>query len=274
MTSRRDGLRAIGAIAAGWLGACGTTPDPKTSQHFVLVHGAWSTSAVWSRLAPHLRAAGHRVTAIELPGRGRDSRPSEDVTLASYASAITDVLKIQGSSVVLVGHSLGGMAVSQATEYAPDMVRTLVFLTAFVMGDGETTASRRDPNSGLNPALRFDFRPGTKIPLRSRLDPAYAAQIRAAWFPELPQGDADQVIRDLISEPAAPAAEKLQLSAARFGRVDKVYIQCSRDGGITPSMQRNHASKWPMRRVLTLEAGHWPMLSMPERLSRMLTTEI
>jgi hypothetical protein len=97
--------------------------------------------------------------------------------------------------------------------------------------------------------------------------------VKLAFYNDCSDADARAAIARLVPEPIAPGGQPLRLSAARFGRVDKVYIHCSRDNAISHGRQKDYAAKWPMRRVITLDSSHSPFLSMPERLARALTRE-
>ena len=101
----------------------------------VLVHGAFGRAACWDRVAPGLRAAGHTVQAIDLPGQGDDPTPVEQVTLDRYAERVCEALA-EGPPAVLVGHSMGGMVITQAAARCPSLVSRLVYVTAFLPWDG------------------------------------------------------------------------------------------------------------------------------------------
>jgi pimeloyl-ACP methyl ester carboxylesterase len=272
---RRDCLRGLAALGAGTaLGGCSAL-RPREPLNFVLVHGAWHGSWCWDQLTPLLRAQGHRVTAIDLPGHGADRTPVTQITLASYVESVIAALEASREPVVLVGHSLGGMTISQAAEERPEQIRSLVFLSAFVMADGETAVSTRaDPGNKVTPVLLIDFRSGTKVPLQTRLDVAKPQDVKLAFYEDCDESDVRSALARLGPEPFAPMSEKLRLTPERFGRVDKVYIFCSRDNAILPATQRAYFSKWPMRAGIMLESGHSPFLSMPGRLSRVLGEEI
>ena len=72
---------------------------------YALVHGTCVGAWCWDRVAPHLEAAGHRVVAIDLPG------DDPDATFGDYAEVIERALADADDSVVLVGHSGGGLTI-------------------------------------------------------------------------------------------------------------------------------------------------------------------
>ena len=100
---------------------------------FVLVHGAAHGAWCWERVVPVLAAADavDRVIAVDLPGHGaqRDVKPQDRITLGDYVDAVVDA--ITGADlhdVVLVGHSLGGITVTEVAHAVPDRLRHLVYL--------------------------------------------------------------------------------------------------------------------------------------------------
>ena len=105
---------------------------------FVLVHGAWHGAWCFDALARDLAAAGHEVDTFDLPGHGSDATPHDEVTLDTYAQRVAEVIGQDGEPVVLVGHSMGGIVVTQAAELVPERIARLVYLTAFLPKDGES----------------------------------------------------------------------------------------------------------------------------------------
>lgn len=271
LTRRSSLVRLASFGAAGLLGGCATEPAPRR-EHFVLIHGGWHGAWCWSRVAAKLREAGHVVTAPDLPAHGDDRTPVEQASLKSYVHTVTDVLDASPQPVVLVGHSIGGMTISQAAEERPEKVRTLVYLSAFVMRDGETASSRRDANSALNGLVQLE--PSTGTPLLARLDASMPDRVRNALYHDVNDVDVRNTLARLGPEPMAPWFEPLRLSAARFGAVDKVYLHCSDDRATTAAQQRSHAARWPMRKTVTLPSSHSPFLSMPGRLADALVSAL
>jgi pimeloyl-ACP methyl ester carboxylesterase len=271
---RRQTLGALAAmLAGGALAGCGTLA-PRERLNFVLVHGSWHGPWCWEKLEPLLRAGGHQVTSVDLQG----GLPAGQSNLASYVKRVTDALDAQGGPAILVGHSSGGVHVSQAAEERPERIRRLVFLSGFVLANGESGRDAfkpgSDPGTQLPPLFRPDFRPGTKIPVQIRLDVSNPAAVKEALYHDCSDADVRAAIARIVPEPAAPGGQPLRLSAERFGRVDKAYIFCSRDNAISPAKQREFAAKWPMRRTATLDASHSPFLSMPARLAQLLEAEL
>lgn len=114
----------------------------------VLVHGMGGDGHTWDRFAHTLVQAGRRVIIPDLRGHGRSSH-TDSYLFGEFGA---DVLKLCDrlglSTVDLVGHSLGGYAVSCVAQERPELVRRLVIeecLLPLRSGDEEMTLTRRFP---------------------------------------------------------------------------------------------------------------------------------
>ncbi|CAN1278346.1 Methylesterase 8 [Linum perenne] len=98
------------------------------THHFILIHGSCHGAWSWYKLVALLKSCGHRVTAIDLAASGIDSRQAKDLTsVAEYHQPLMEFMEEEEAvpsdqKVVLVGHSLGGMAVCQAMEMFPEKI--------------------------------------------------------------------------------------------------------------------------------------------------------
>jgi pimeloyl-ACP methyl ester carboxylesterase len=107
---------------------------------FVLVHGAWSGAHGFRLVRPLLRTAGHDVFTPSLTGLGeRVHLASAQVTFTTHVHDVVNTILYEDlSDIVLLGFSYGGFVVTGAIEHIGDRVRHLVYLDAFVPGDGDT----------------------------------------------------------------------------------------------------------------------------------------
>ena len=107
---------------------------------FVLVHGAWGGAHGFRKVRGPLHAAGHEVFTPSLTGIGeRAHLTSPQVCLSTHvADVVNTVLYEDLGDVVLLGFSYGGFVVTGALEHIAERVRHLVYLDAFVPGDGDT----------------------------------------------------------------------------------------------------------------------------------------
>ncbi len=107
---------------------------------FVLVHGGHAGGWQWRELARLLRGAGHEVFTPTLTGLGERvhlARP--EVDLDTHIRDILGVLEYEEpAGVILAGHSYAGMVITGVAERAPERLRHVVYLDAFVPQDGES----------------------------------------------------------------------------------------------------------------------------------------
>jgi pimeloyl-ACP methyl ester carboxylesterase len=104
---------------------------------FVLIPGAWHSSACWQRVIPLLEAQGHRVIAPELLGMGSDHTPLSQIKLISWVDQVVGIIQQQQETVILVGHSRGGIIISAVAQRVPEKIKLLVYLTAFLVPSGD-----------------------------------------------------------------------------------------------------------------------------------------
>lgn len=230
----------------------------------LLVHGAWGRGATWDGVAERLTALGHRVEAPDLPGHGDDPAQPGSVGLDDYARAVAARLGA-GPPAILVGHSMGGMVISAAAERAPASVRRLVYVCAFLPRDGDSLISLMDRQPGtIGVAVRRGPEKGTTV-----LDVAAAMPLLAQDAEPAAQA---ALAAALCPQPNRPQVEPAHLTADRFGRLPRAYILCEADRTITPALQHAMAAEGGCDPVLSLAAGHFPQVSHPDELARMIDT--
>jgi len=220
-----------------------------------LVHGAFEDVHIWDGVSVKLQADGYRVISVDLPGRPSAPMATNLVTLDVYRDAVLKAIAGERQPVVLVGHSFGGMTLSAVAEAAPASIKTLVYLAAYLPRDGESMMSlaQQDRDSKAGPALRIDKDKGIIA-----IDYAARADLFANGAPD----GLRKVLPDLIlDEPLAPIATPVALTAARYGKVDKVYIHTAQDQVVSPYLQRKMIAATPVRLEFTLNTGHTPFLT-------------
>jgi pimeloyl-ACP methyl ester carboxylesterase len=229
---------------------------------FVLVHGAWHGPWCWRDLVPLLEAEGHRVITPELPGHGDDDAPVAEMTLENYARRVQDGIESAGEPVVLVGHSMGGMVVSQAAEYAAPGIARVVYVTAFLPADGQALvdlAGSFDGADNVQPSLIVDEANGTCTLAEDALVPLFYAECNeedAAWACSM-----------LRPEALAAFTTPVRLTDERYGSLPRTYIECVRDGAITIELQRHMHRQRPCDPVFTIDTDHSPFLSRKHELA-------
>ena len=106
----------------------------------MLVHGALLGEFSWTRVERRPVADGNTVITLDLPGHGADQTPVDQITPNSYRNAVVRAIS-ERSNVVLVGHSFGGVVVSQVAEAIPARILKLVYLAALIPQNGESASA-------------------------------------------------------------------------------------------------------------------------------------
>ena len=108
---------------------------PRIGKHFVLVHGSCLGAWSWYKLVTLLKSSGHNVTALDLAASGINPSQANDLQSSfDYFKPLRDFMEALPSheGVILVGHSLGGLAISQAMKYFPSKIFVAIFVTALM----------------------------------------------------------------------------------------------------------------------------------------------
>jgi pimeloyl-ACP methyl ester carboxylesterase len=227
---------------------------------FVLIHGAWHGGWCFDPLRSLLEREGHCVVAPDLPGMGGNAEVLAGVTLDGWAEFAANLCRDAEAPVILVGHSRGGIVISEAAERAPEAISALVYVCAMLLPSGMSRADMRAsmaPNPAFD-AIRIDIPGGTVIDALGA--PAVFAQLSP---PDLALAAAAR----LSAEPAAPTATRLWLTDARYGTVPRHYVECLQDRAIPISDQRRMQGALPCASVTTLDADHSPFFSVPQALA-------
>ncbi len=208
-------------------------------------------------MAKPLAALGLGTRAVELPSCVAPPVPSVEAMgdMHADADAVRAALDEEDEPVVLVGHSYGGMVITDAAA-GHENVRHLVYVTSVMPERGETMASFG--GSELGPWM--DPRPedGTM-------------GVKAELTPEVFMQDCDEAtvaeaLKRLTRQPLTAFGQTPRGVAWR--EKASTYVVCAEDRATPPDAQREYARR--ADRVVELPTGHHPMLSRPELLARVL----
>src|SRR5438093_9112624 len=94
----------------------------------VLVPGFWLGGWAWDEVAAALRANGHDVTAVTLPGLESADADRSAITLADHVDAICEAVRAAGRPVVLAVHSGAGLPGYAVTDRIPEQIAAMVYV--------------------------------------------------------------------------------------------------------------------------------------------------
>ncbi|MET0348834.1 MAG: alpha/beta hydrolase [Rhizobacter sp.] len=247
--------------------------DP--TKHLVLVHGAWQGRWSFAAWTPMLEAAGWHVHATDLPGNGWGPQALAPASLAHYTTHVAGLLASLGHPAVVVGHSGGGITASQVAEALPERVTALVYLAGMMLPSGVSYAdlalrvAAADPAAdvtGISAFLDHDVAADTTT---VRPEGAHACFVQ-----DCDPAAARDAVALLRPQPESGRRMVNQLSTERFGRVPRLYVECTEDRSVTLPMQREMQRLSPGAKRLPIACGHVPQLAQPERLTRLLVPEL
>jgi pimeloyl-ACP methyl ester carboxylesterase len=234
---------------------------------YILIHGSWHGGWCWDKVKPLLEKEGHTVIAPDLPGHGQDKTPIAEITLQRFVDRVCQVLDEQSEPVILVGHSMGGVVITQTAEARPDKIKTLVYLTAFLPRNGESLLqlAQQDQETLILPSLIINEAEGHHA--------VKEEAIQEVFYQDCSDEDVARA-KSLLAprEALAPVATPVEISDDNYGRIPRVYIECLRDQTIGPSLQKQMYTTTPCQKVLSLDTGHSPFFSAPEELAAHLTS--
>ncbi|RZU66037.1 alpha/beta hydrolase family protein [Microterricola gilva] len=232
-----------------------------TLPSLILVPGHWLGAWAWDGVASELRARGHAVTAVTLPGLDPDDPDRATRTLDDQAEALRQAVaaaSADGSAVVLVAHSGAGVPVSLLLDQDPTAVSRVVYVDSGPSGDGSV--------------FDADF-------------PAEQADSELPPFDQLqasPDGVSEQDLRVFreraVPQPGPVMRQVVHLTNDARRDVPSTIIACSFPSEVLMQMAR--AGNEMMAEVASLRdlelvdlpTGHWPMWSRPVELAATIST--
>lgn len=222
----------------------------------LLIAGLWLQGSIWDEVADPIEAHGHRAVPITLPGQG-DGNTS--ATLADQVAAVVAAVDAAAGRPMVVGHSAACSLAWLAADARPEKINKVVLIGGFPSPDGEAYADFFPTQDG---AMAFPGWGPFEGPDSADLDDAAKQVIASAAIP-VPEGVSRGVIR-LADErrydvPVVLVCPEFTPTQA------KEWI----DGGDVPELAKvEHLS------FVDIDSGHWPMISAPVELARLLSEAV
>jgi len=240
----------------------------KKMNTIVLVHGAWMSAASWKNIVPPLEAAGHEVITVELPGHGNDHTAYDKITLQSYVDAVKKAIGNK-QQVTLVGHSMGGIVITQTAEQIPSQIKELVYIGAFLPRNGESlySLSATDKDALLGKYMYQDD-PKNNSPLLIKKE-----GVKTVFAEDAPEKNVDQLVKDLRGDALAPFVTPVNITNENAGSVRKVYVFTTNDKAVSFANQQLMVANTPVSKTYALPSSHVPFFSMPEVVTGIILHE-
>jgi pimeloyl-ACP methyl ester carboxylesterase len=220
----------------------------------VLIAGLWLDGSAWDRVGAALGPLGHRPVPLTLPGQGDGSASA---TLGDQVAAVLAAVDSAAGKPMVVGHSAAGTLAWLAADARPEQVAKVVLIGGFPSADGQPYADFFEVRDGVMPFPGWGPFEG---PDSADLDEEARRGIAAAAIP-VPEGVARGVVR-LTDErrfdvPVVVVCPEFTPAQARD------WIEA---GEVPELAKAKHVE------LVDIDSGHWPMVSRPAELARLLAT--
>ena len=259
---------ALALVLVAMLGVIGGAPssaattngrgDPKPT--IVLVHGAFADASGWTDVIAKLQALGYPTLAPANPLRG----------LASDAAYISSVLDTIDGPIILVGHSYGGMVMTNAVTPDHDVVG-LVYVAAFAPDEGDTVEAlaTKFPGSMLTPD-NLTIRPyPTSDPTAAGLEGYINADVfRDAFAGDLPRRTTDAMAA--TQRPAELATLQAPSGPPAWATIPSWFVVAKDDHTIPADAQRFMAERANAVKTIEVRASHVVMISKPSAVAALI----
>jgi len=222
----------------------------------ILVPGFWLGAWAWDQVAEALRADGHQVTALTLPGLESPEADRSAITLSDHVDAIVDAVRAADAPVVLVVHSASGFSGYAASDRVPERIAAMVYVD---------TA----PGKG---ALDPEFKDAEK-PL------VWEAIEKEENLDGLSEEQKETFRRRAVSVPGGVLRESIELTNDARRDIPSTVIAT----GYTSEQYKGYARDHPewsflagipeLRNVawVDLPTSHWPMWSRPMEVAAIIS---
>jgi pimeloyl-ACP methyl ester carboxylesterase len=218
-----------------------------TKGNIILVHGAWADGSSWSKVIPTLKNAGYRVIAVQLP----------EHSLADDIATVKRAIELVGGPTVLVGHSYGGMVITNA-GYNNTNVKGLVFVAAFAPNEGQSLG---------------DFVEVTKLPKDLLIvDGGGFAYINPAMFAGAMAQDVDPTEADIMAVVQKPFSTSIfaeKSGPPAWKQLPTWYQVSENDHMIPPDTERMFAKQMNAT-TISIASSHVSLVSHPNEIAKLI----
>ncbi|MFE7760364.1 alpha/beta fold hydrolase [Streptomyces sp. NPDC057438] len=218
----------------------------------MLVGGLWLNGSVWGPVASELEALGHRPVPLTLPGQGDGS---SSATLDDQVEAVLAAVDAVPGRVMVVGHSAACTLAWLAADRRPERLAKVALIGGFPSSHGQPYADFFEVRNGVMPFPGWGPFEG---PDAADLDDETRRELAAAAIP-VPQAVAQGVVR---LEDARRFDVPVLVVCPEF---TPAQAQECIEAGDVPELARAKQVDFA-----DIDSGHWPMVTKPAELARIL----
>jgi pimeloyl-ACP methyl ester carboxylesterase len=220
----------------------------------VLVPGFWLGAWAWDEVADALRADGHGVTAVTLPGLESPDADRSSITLADHVDAICEAVATAGPPVVLAVHSGAGAPGYAVTDRIPEQIAAMVYV------DTGPAKGALDPDFD---DAELPLHSPEKLAEEENLDGLSEEQLETFRQRAVPQpGAALRDAHDFTND----ARFDVPSTVVCTGFTSEQYKEAMEEGySFLAGLSELHDLTW-----VDLPTSHWPMWSRPQELAAII----
>jgi pimeloyl-ACP methyl ester carboxylesterase len=224
----------------------------------ILIPGLWLDGSSWNAVVPTLEQAGHRAHALTLPGMESKDADRSGIVLDDQVSAVVSAIDAADGPVLLVGHSAGSGIGHAAVDARPDKVARAVYVGGFPLPAGSTLLDGLPAANG-------------EVPM-----PDWAEEGEESNIVDFDEQSLSRFYARAIPAPERVVTEPLRLSDPRrydvpVTAVCPEYTADDLRGWVEDGEAA--VSELPLIReveYVDLPGGHWPQLTQPDALARVI----
>ncbi len=231
--------------------------DKKRYPTYVLVHGAWADESAWGFVRNQLAINGN-VIVVNLPAHGADNTYGAGMGLKNYVQAVTKAIQKVNGKVILVGHSMAGMIISQIAENFPGKIDKLIYVSAYLPKNAESLQAINTSFYGNKPNEIFEFNKDYSL-----------ISIKKEAIPTIVCADCPDYMKDILikyhrAEPAKAFNDTVHLGV-NFMKTPKYYISTKNDKAVPYALQQKMIkANATVKKVFELETSHLPFVVKPQ----------
>ncbi len=232
---------------------------PSVTPTIVLVHGGFADASSWNGVIDRLQAVGLTTIAPANPLRG----------VVNDSAYVSSVVKTIEGPVLLVGHSYGGLVITNAGAQVDNAVG-LVYVAAMAPDEGETML---DVAADYPKALIIDaLRPASVAPSEAEADFVVdPAQYRAAFAADLPE-ETTRVLA-ATQRPFVGAALATPSGPAAWKTLPSWYAVATADHAIDPGQERFYAQRMGAT-TIEVDGSHSIAVSQPDTIAELIRSAV
>ncbi|MGK0297094.1 MAG: carboxypeptidase C (cathepsin A) [Gammaproteobacteria bacterium] len=231
---------------------------------YVLIHGAWHRSWCWQKIIPIIQSNGHRAIAPDIDWYNNDTIPAAPGCIPTYVNTLCNLIRKLEKNIILVGHSMGGVVISQIAETIPEHLHSLVYVSGFLLANGQCV---NDTKNLMSDSL---IQPHLKISRDKKNISLPTSKLREGFYLDCSLEDYNFALTNICPQPITSFTSPIQISDDRFGKISRTYIECLQDMAIPLSAQRMMHNAMKCNIVHSLNSSHAPFFSQTKELSKLL----